>query len=58
MNKEKRVKRMLAVNRAKQMHEAGYGVAEIASTLGVSETTVRLYIHMIKATNAIKKKKE
>ena len=46
MNKEKRVKRMLAVNRAKQMHEAGYGVAEIASTLGVSETTVRLYIHI------------
>ena len=58
MNEEKRVKRTLDVSRVKQMYEAGYKAAEIASTLNLPETTVRLYIHMNKATNALKKKKE
>ena len=58
MNKQEKAKRTLAVSRTRQMYEAGYGASVIASTLDLPETTVRLYIHMIKATNAIKKKKE
>lgn len=58
MNEEKRAKRILDVSRVKQMYEAGYKVTEIASTLSLPEATVRLYIHMIKATNTIKKTKK
>ena len=56
MNEEKRAKRAMNVKRAKQMHEAGYKVAEIASTLGLNEATVRLYIHICRDEDAKKKK--
>ena len=56
MNETKRSEKAINVKRAKQMHEAGYGVSEIASTLGLSEATVRLYIHICRDEDARKKK--
>lgn len=54
--RERQAKRALDVKRAKQMHEAGYGIAEIASTLHIPESRVRLYIHVCRDTEKNKEK--